>query len=129
VAGERVCPSSTLEHATTLLGVVGPDGRVHYVSPAPTLDDDFRRKVRDQGGAERRFRFAGTCVEDGCSQWTGSRCGVIDTVLGEVERSVDGELDTELRPCTVRRACRWFAQSGPAACRVCPLVTTDSRVG
>lgn len=125
---ERVCPSSTLDHATRLLGVVGPDGRVHYVSPAPALDDDFRRRVRESGGAERRFRFAGSCVESGCAQWTGTRCGVIDTVLHEAEVQVDGRLDTELRPCTVRRDCRWFAQSGAAACRVCPLVTTDSRV-
>jgi hypothetical protein len=120
----RVCPSSTLESATHLLGVVGPDGRVHYVSPSLPLDDDFRFKAGRTDHAESRFRFAGQCVEEGCKQWTGTRCGVIDTLLGQV----DGELDTDLRHCEVRRGCRWFAQSGPAACHVCPLVVTDARI-
>lgn len=119
----RICPSTTLDHATTLLGVVGPDGRVHYVSPALPLDDDFRHKAGASGGAEARFRFAGSCIENGCQQWTGNRCGVIDSLLDQVEH----DLDTELRPCTVRRQCRWFAQSGADACRVCPWVVTDSR--
>lgn len=123
-AAERACPSSTLDHATHLLGVVGPDGRVHYVSPALPLDDGFRAKARDLGLPETRFRFTGACVEGACAQWTGSRCGVIDNVVGQA----DGvELDTELRPCTIRRDCRWFAQQGGAACHVCPLVVTDTR--
>jgi len=123
-AGERVCPSSTLDHATHLLGVVGPTGRVHYVSPALPVDDDFRAKARRRDAPESRFRFAGTCVEHGCTQWTGSRCGVIDKVL---DQAADVTLDTELRPCAIRRDCRWFAQQGAAACHVCPLVVTDSR--
>jgi hypothetical protein len=123
-AVERVCPSSTLDHATHLLGVVGPDGKVHYVSPALPVDDDFRATAGARGSAEARFRFAGPCVESGCRQWTGSRCGVIDSV---VEQAAGVELHTDLRPCTVRRDCRWFAQQGAAACHVCPLVVTDSR--
>ena len=122
--GERVCPSATLDHAVTLLGVVGPDGRVHYVSPAMPVDDNFRQKAASAGSAEARFRFAGLCVEGECRQWTGTRCGVIDTLLDQVEH----ELDSDLRACTVRRDCRWFGQSGAAACRVCTWVITDSRL-
>lgn len=60
MAGEnRLCPSSTLSHATHLLGVVAADGRVHFVSPAPPLDDDFRRTTPAYGTPETRFRFAG----------------------------------------------------------------------
>ncbi len=119
----RTCPSTTVEHAPTLLGVVGPDGRVHYVTPALPLDDEFRHKAAKAGAAEARFRFAGPCVERGCQQWTGTRCGVIDSLLDQVEH----DLETALRPCTVRRECRWFAQRGAAACRACPWVITDSR--
>lgn len=122
---DRVCPSTTLDHATTLLGVVGPDGRVHYVSPTLTVDDGFRERAHEAGSAERRFRFAGACVERDCQQWSGTRCGVIDSLLGQVEEE---DLATELRPCTVRRDCRWFAQSGAAACRACPWIITDSRL-
>lgn len=122
--GDHVCPSTTLQHATVLLGVVGADGRVHYTSPPLPIDDRFRAKAASTGRAEARFRFAGTCVESRCGQWTGTRCGVIDSLLGQAD---DG-LDTELRPCAVRRDCRWFAQRGAAACRVCPWVVTDSRL-
>ena len=121
-ADDRVCPSAPLSHAKVLLGVVGTDGRVHYASPALPLDDGFRRTVGEAGDPERRFRFAGGCVEGACQQWTGSRCGVIDSLLDQV----DGELDTQLRPCPVRRDCRWFAQRGADACRVCTWVVTDS---
>lgn len=128
--GERVCPSSTLGHATHLLGVVGPNGRVHYVSPALPITPEFSDRVSAAGSPERRFRFAGPCVESGCQQWTGSRCGVIDAVVAQAETAVAGGidgLDTPLRPCPVRRECRWFAQQGAAACHVCPLVATDMR--
>lgn len=122
----HACPSSSLDHATHLLGVVGPDGRVHYVSPALPLNDEFKATARETGSPETRFRLTGPCVESGCRQWTGSRCGVIDSLLDQVLQ-VTEPLDTELRPCTIRRACRWFDQSGAAACKVCPLVVTDSR--
>lgn len=123
-ATERVCPGSTLDHATHLHGVVGPDGRVHYVSPALPVDDDFRDAARRQGDPEYRYRLAGPCVENGCRQWTGTRCRVIDTVA-EQARGVD--LGTEVRPCAIRRGCRWFFQRGPSACHVCQLVPTDLR--
>ena len=125
-AGDRACPSSTVGHATHLLGVVGEDGRVHYVSPALPIDEDFRAKVGCDGRAEARFRFSGGCVEGACAQWTGSGCGVIDGLLDEVD-ALDEPLDTKLRHCEIRRTCRWFAQRGPAACHVCPLVVTDTR--
>jgi hypothetical protein len=123
-AEQRVCPSSPLEYATHLLGVVGRDGRIHYVSPALPLDDDFRVAASRRGKTGARLRLSGPCLESGCQQWTGSRCGVIEDVL---EETADVDLDTELRPCTIRRDCRWFAQQGAAACHVCPLVVTDSR--
>jgi hypothetical protein len=121
---ERSCPSSTLGNATHLLGVVGPDGRVHYVSPALPIDEQFRSKAESAGDPERRFRLSGPCVESGCTQWTGTRCGVIDSVLDQIP----ADQDENLKPCTLRKRCRWFTQRGAAACRVCPLVITDDRV-
>src|ERR1044071_2709470 len=119
--GERACPSSTLDNATNLLGVIGGDGRVHFVCPPLPLDDEFRRRAAASGRPEQRFRFAGPCLEDGCGQWTGTRCGVIDALLAEG----GCESEAELKRCAIRRVCRWFAQRGPEACRVCPLVVTD----
>lgn len=121
-ADDRACPSTPLSHASVLLGVVGTDGRVHYANPALPVDDGFRRAVGETGDAERRFRFAGRCLEGACQQWTGTQCGVIDSLLAQV----DDDLGTQLRPCPIRRDCRWFAQRGADACRVCTWVVTDS---
>jgi hypothetical protein len=123
MSGDCTCPSTTLEHGEQLIGVVGPDERVHFVSPPLRIDEDFRSASRRSGDAERRFRFAGVCIEDGCAQWSGGRCGVIDTVIGQAP----DEATQSVGPCAIRRSCRWFAQHGTGACRICPLVVTDSR--
>jgi hypothetical protein len=72
---------------------------------------------------ESRFRFAGPCHGDTCAQWSGSRCQVIDRVADEV--AAHNILPAEGSPsCSIRQQCRWFAQVGVDACRVCPLVVT-----
>lgn len=120
----RACPSTSLGHATHLLGVVDDAGQVRYVTPALPLTDDFRASALAAGDPERRFRFTGPCLETGCAQWTGAVCGVVEDLLEQV---ADVDLGTTLRPCTIRRECRWFAQRGADACHVCPLVVTDGR--
>jgi len=34
--------------------------------------------------------------------------------------------DRPLPVCGIRADCRWFAQAGAAACRVCPIVRTPA---
>jgi hypothetical protein len=63
-------------------------------------------------------------VESACSQWTGSRCGVIDRVIDLVGAETD---QADLPDCSIRPECRWWKQSGPDACAVCPEVVTDTR--
>jgi hypothetical protein len=117
------CPSSRAEPGATLLGVVNADGTVGYLSPAVTVDEAFVERARRGRAPEKRFRFAGACVESGCAQWTGSRCGVIDRVLGS---DLEAPERAGLPRCAIRSSCRWFAQSGAEACGVCPLVITDT---
>jgi hypothetical protein len=50
---------------------------------------------------------------------------VIDEVLQVV--APRGDL-AELPECSIRAQCRWFAQSGAAACAACPEVVTDARM-
>jgi hypothetical protein len=98
---------------------------VGYITPPIPVDDEFVAKVRTGRSPEQRFRFAGNCIEGGCAQWTGSRCGVIDAVLAVGgDTAADG---IRLPRCAIRSTCRWFAQSGAGACSVCPLVVTDRR--
>jgi hypothetical protein len=105
--------------------VIEADGTVGYITPRLTIDEEFVERARRGRAPERRFRFSGPCVEAGCRQWTGSRCGVIDRVL---EAGVDDGAPerTGLPHCAIRPSCRWFAQSGAEACGVCPLVITET---
>src|SRR5215217_3316213 len=124
---DRLCPSARCEEGAILLGIVGEDGVVGYVSPLITIDNDFVQQAHKGRTPEKRFRFSQPCIEDGCQQWTGSRCGVIDRALQAAEEeSVGGVFkDAALPKCTIRPRCRWFAQVGRSACAVCPLVITE----
>jgi hypothetical protein len=118
------CPSSTCDEDALLFGVVGPDGRVGYVSPPVPVDSSFLDQVSATGvRPEQRFRFAGPCVQERCMQWANGRCGAIDIALSA---GVSVDDDSGLPACGIRRSCRWFRQSGSAACRACPLIITQA---
>jgi hypothetical protein len=137
----KSCPSALCQEDALLLGVVTPGGTVGYVQPPTRVGAEFVRQAQALGHPERRFRFASTCVEAGCPQWTGTGCGVIDVVIGgrpaePAADPLDGILaDPAARPpgpprplpaCAIRRTCRWFAQHGGAACAVCPTIIADT---
>ena len=128
-APPRLCPSARCEPGATLLGIVGADGRVGYLTPPMTIDEAFVARAR--GGdarPESRFRFAQPCVEGGCHHWTGHACGLIGRVrraLDEADAATWAATPTAPPRCSIRHACRWFAQDGLAACTVCPLVITE----
>ena len=82
------CPSSNCEPGATLLGVVNSDGTVGYITPALEIDEQFVARARAGRPPERRFRFAGPCVESRCHHWTGERCGVIDEVMSTPDRTI-----------------------------------------
>ena len=124
-AAPRLCPSARCEPGATLLGIVGADGRVGYLTPPLAIDATFAARAREGDAApETRFRFAQPCVAGGCHHWTGQACGLIGRV-----RQVLAEAETPVAAapprCGIRHACRWFAQDGLAACAVCPLVITE----
>jgi hypothetical protein len=129
-AAQRACPSARCEPGATLLGIVNADGTVGFVTPPLQIDEEFVQRAKQGRDPEKRFRFAGTCVESGCKQWTGARCGVIDRVLGAgvtgPSAVASAGTRASLPQCAIRSTCRWFAQSGAAACGVCPLVVTEA---
>jgi hypothetical protein len=119
---ELLCPSARGAPGALLLGVVGADGRVGYVSSQVRVDEGFLAVAQAGRAPEKRFRFADRCVESGCVFWTDRSCHV---AIAAVEL-VDAEADPGRLPrCTIRSRCRWYAQEGPKACAACPLVVTD----
>lgn len=125
---QTLCPSARCEDGAILLGVIQPNGQVAYFGHsigegALVVDEEFAERARRGRAPEKRFRFASACVECGCKQWTGTRCGVIDRVLDLAEEE---DATAALPRCGIRPRCRWFQQSGPDACAVCPLIVTDT---
>ena len=119
-----LCPSAPLEPGVVLVGVVLTNGRVAYAAERLELGEEFVGAALQADSPERMFRFAGPCRQNGCQQWVGNRCGVIDRVL-----EVNGHVEAEeaLPQCSIRPQCRWFNQEGPRACALCPYIITDSR--
>lgn len=125
-AANRTCPSSAGLVGTSVIGVVVRDGSVAYIKPPIPVDQGFREAQMQHGPLERRFRFASPCIEAACPQWRGTRCGVIDDSLAEVAAMSVKPALNHPGACTIRGTCRWFAQAGWDACRVCPIVITDT---
>jgi len=126
VRSEKIlCPSSTCQENAILIGIVMRDGRVAFSSDQIIINKEFIQIARRGRSPEKRFRFGGLCVKSGCNQWTGSRCGVIDTII---ESTGENNETVSLPDCSIRSECRWFYQSGANACAVCPDVITDLRI-
>jgi hypothetical protein len=121
--GPQLCPSGRCEPGAKLLGVVQENGAVAYLGEPLEIDEAFVERASKRGKPERRFRFVNPCAECGCKQWTGTRCSVIDNTMAELSGS-----EAEALPrCGIRPHCRWFRQSGAAACSICSLVITETR--
>ncbi len=64
------------------------------------------------------FRIASPCVQGKCVNWQG-RCTLGDDIVNALPAG-----GPELPPCSIRGACRWFAENHVAACLRCPQVVT-----
>lgn len=117
-----LCPSSRAQTGARLLGIRQEDGRVAILPEPLKIDESFIDISNQLAHAEQQFRFTNKCVESGCKQWTGQRCGVSDNLI---QASQFLKLDNSLPECGIRAQCRWYNQNGAAACNICPLVITE----
>lgn len=121
--GKIMCPSSKAQLGAQLLGVRQEDGTVAILPQPLRIDESFLEKANEPSHAEQRFRFTNKCIESGCTQWNGERCGVADRVLSLLDHL---PIKQELITCAIRPQCRWFLQSGKEACQACPFVITET---
>lgn len=120
----KTCPSSRCEEGAIVLGVMTEEGRVAYIHPPTPVDAEFAARETTRGHPERRFRFAGPCIEGDCPQWTGCGCAIADMAA---ESPIVSRCSPPrgLPACSIRPSCRWFSQRGTDACAVCPLIVAD----
>lgn len=120
---ETTCPSFPAQRADSVIGVIGRDGSVGFLAAPIPVTPGLLEGLADATGQEleARYRFAGTCLRTGCSQWDRGQCGAI---ADAVARSASALLVTApLVHCAVRPSCRWWAELGRSACASCPSVT------
>jgi hypothetical protein len=120
----KTCPSAPAEPGSVLLGMVVAPGQVAYLSPSIPVTTELLAELTQSGiPIENRMRFACTCMERACRQWTddgsGGRCGLADRAIAAM--SITSGLD-DLPKCGIRSTCRWFAQHQSKACAACPEV-------
>jgi hypothetical protein len=115
---ELLCPSAPPEEGALLLSIAGPDGNAGYLRGRIPVTAEFLTEANKTHSVEQRFRFASPCRRDDCAQWSSNKC----TVPEKLTQLVPSASDTDLPRCSIRASCRWYSQSGFAACRICPLV-------
>lgn len=120
------CPSAPASPGAVLLGVKGAEGRIVPLRTRMQVDADFLASAARLGPPEARMRFASPCQTRGCTQWTGSACGIIQRVLDHLgpAPAPPAPQAERLPPCTIRQDCRWFSEQGRPACAACDLVVT-----
>ena len=121
VPDEVLCPSAPAEVGALIIGVVNADGSVDYVRDRLAVTSAFLESARHGEPLEQRFRFGSPCRQCACAQWADGKCGLPERLAALVPASEPTE---RLPRCAIRAQCRWFAQSGVEACRICPVVST-----
>lgn len=120
---KTMCPSSRAQPGAQLLGVRQADGHVAILPQPLRINEAFIEAAKQDAPAEQRFRFTNKCVETGCGQWTGSRCGVADKIVSAINQL---QVTDTLPECAIRPQCRWYQQQKAAACKVCAFVITET---
>lgn len=100
----------------------GLDGPPAYL-PAPRPAADAIAGLPDGAEPRRLLRLASHCVPH-CRNRAGDTC-TLATRLTKPPRPAPPA--AALPPCHLRPSCKWWTQSGPAACGACPDVSTRPR--
>ncbi len=122
-SSSKLCPSHRCKPGSQLLGVRQDDGTVAILPQPLPLTEDFIKKVSEhEVPPEQRFRFTNKCIEGGCNQWTGNRCGVVEKMVDYLDKV---QPLIALPTCAIRPQCRWYSQRGGDACALCSYVITE----
>lgn len=116
------CPSAQPDMVDAdIFGVVtgAPDApRIAYLKKSAKVGEAMLASLGDLDPT-RVFRYAGRCENGRCAQYEGGRCSLGQRIATQLPAVV-----SQLPSCRIRASCRWFAETGEAACLRCPQVVT-----
>jgi hypothetical protein len=67
------------------------------------------------------FRIAGTCSENDCKHYDGSKCRLVERIVDSLPTVTE-----QIPACAIRSTCRWWYQSGKEACLRCQQIVRDN---
>lgn len=119
-----MCPSAPPQEGALLLGRFTEDGSLAFAAKPLPATETFLATASEAGDIGKRFRFAARCMQSACSRWQDGKCAV-GLAAARAADAHPTEMPQTLPACVIRSQCRWFAQEGAAACRICPHVVYD----
>lgn len=123
-ADDLLCPSAPATEGAQVIGLMGADGVLGYLGTPMTATREFIDLASRRGEPTERIRFSSPCQEAACLHWRDERCGLSEQLVARNDAAGPVVADDDRLPaCAIRARCRWFAQEGVQACRVCPIVT------
>ena len=98
--------------------------RVLYLKQAIAEDSDTLEsleKVLHPAKPEQMFRAAAPCMQAKCLHYEKDhdKCGLVERIVDVLPPAVEA-----LAPCSIRKQCVWWFQSGAEACLRCPQIAT-----
>jgi hypothetical protein len=116
-----LCPSGDARQAGAQVFAIvgaGPGGRAGYLDRVKPVDATVLALAAPLDPANI-YRAAVPCAEGACMHFEGGRCQIAARMLEHLDETADA-----LPHCAIRPACRWWRETGPAACRRCPEIAT-----
>ncbi|MFL6261686.1 MAG: nitrogen fixation protein [Thermoanaerobaculia bacterium] len=118
------CPSARSDMpGTRVFGVVQgsvEQPRVSFLQQAVPVTEELLALSSPVEPTEV-FRFSAPCAGNACHHFDGQDCRLATRIVQRLPAVV-----SDLPPCAIRDACRWWLQEGVEACLRCPLVVTES---
>lgn len=116
---KKLCPSAPFKEGNKIFALFD-DQHFKFTDQLKMIDGELTREVVEDGD-RAAYRATMPCVTKGCGNWDGQKCTVPDQMRYYLSPLTDIE---DFRNCPIQKGCRWFAQEGESACRICPLIKT-----
>lgn len=118
------CPSSRPEipGAEVFAVVCGTadEPQLRYMDKTLSVNNDLRQMDLPVPLTEV-LRISAPCMENRCQYFDGDKCRLAKVISAQSQP----EKKSSVPFCAVRETCRWYAEQGQDACRVCQYIVTD----